>query len=1303
MALRRTVLLAALTAALFRAAGASANTSVIPATLQCDNTFASGSNTHAPFSMPLQVKASILESTGLRVGAPTASTGTRMGLVPSQTLALWRFDSASSNVTATVACTGGGAWTVQYQYSDENGSSPMDIGTCGYTAASCTNGVTQTSSSTIQLPVSMASCPASPPSGATLIAGAYSGPLFATDSHFADSGNAVGAFTGVQLGSVPYNSPTGNWDMPASYTLSAWFKSTGTVSGLQRIVGEEGPLGFWGLGLNGNGVRLRESREGSSAALNDHTATPPAGINLLDGGWHKIDVTRTNGVSRRFYVDGRLAESVVAASSSSFSSHPISHPVVIGAKEGGTESFNGSLDEVRILQTALNDDDILLEYAGTLHRYSSNDGVSFSTVAGSFNPAASNGATTTQTYFPGQTPTATSVWVYLLQSVNTVTNYTSQIRVTVDTSKPIAPGLSASPTSTTQIGWSWITPSKICVAPGTPAPGPYYQLADCASGATVTPASSVFEPTRLISESYGGTPNQLECRELKLTDVWGPSDLSAPTTTYTLAAAPNGVSFTGTSITTGSFLVSWNANSNPSYTRYEVSYSTVSTFTPVSTRTALGDNLTATSVSLGGLLSGTTYWVRVRAYSGRNGDFYGDVPTAFASGSVVTIPPAPTLTATALSNSSINWSWTLASGATGYTLLDSSNQAVLFAGPGNSATVGSLSVNARYDAEVQVDLPTPTPASARGHAFTYTWANAPVGLTAATLYHSSATFTWGENGNPAGTFYQLIVSSESSFGVVVATLSVSGSTLTATNLFPGSTYYARVRGFNGMQTATAYAPTLTFSTAGDPLTSVTQSPSSPYVPPSGLVGAWQFDEGTGTTTVDGAGLNLAGFGCYSTLCASTPTFTDGSAGLGKAASFGGISSAAVLTTGGAAFDFIDDLTVEAWVKPQSASQLAKAGIVARGADGTESFALDVSPLGAYRFLASGFAATVSTTPLVAGQWTHVVGVFDSGAAKATLYLNGTAAAVATGASRTLNSGEKVSIGNRRTASGYTLPFLGAIDSVRLIHRALTAAEVRADYTGSFVSSVTPTSPTAGVIIALPPNAFSAPAEIFVSADPVNHPIRVPLSQLNSGLAALPSGLTLVPNSLIEVVPVVGGAAYTSTLGSSATVSIPFTDADGDNVIDGSSPPLAASSVAMYTLNTTVNRWELLPTVVDGSNRRASGQTPHFSVFALLAPATIGSGLSGVVAYPIPWKPGSGGRFDGSGVTFARLPTSGKIRILTLAGRRVREFTFNGGGAGTAVWDGQNDNGTRCASGVYFAKVESDADRSSVLFKIAVER
>jgi hypothetical protein len=568
------------------------------------------------------------------------------------------------------------------------------------------------------------------------------------------------------------------------------------------------------------------------------------------------------------------------------------------------------------------------------------------------------------------------------------------------------------------------------------------------------------------------------------------------------------------------------------------------------------------------------------------------------------------------------------------------------------------------------------------------------------------TFTWNANGNPGFTFYDVIVATDPTFDVIVATLSVSAPTATATGLLPGTTYYSKVQAVNGVQIPTTFAAIPTKTTTPDSNITVNSAPPSPYVPSAGLVGAWQFDENAGTTTADSSGAgNTGNFGCTTPACASTPTFAAGPIGLGSAASFSGLAGGVVRTNADPLLG-IGSLTVEAWVNPQTAAQIANAGIVAVGSQNAVGFALDVGPSGSFRFTTSNgvaeFPVTVATATIVAGQWTHVVGVYDLAHGTSTLYLNGQLAAT-TAAPARFNSLDVLAVGNRKnTVGAYTLPFAGRVDSVRVFSAALTGAQVLADYQGGFVSSVTPPSPNNGIIVALPPNAFGAPAQIFISADPVNHPVRVPLSALNAGFTVFPAGLTLVPNSLVEVVPVVGGVPFTTPLGSSATLSIPYV-ASG-NIIRGTNPPLAASGIQMYTLNTTVNRWEHLPTTVDAAASHASGVTPHFSVFALFAPATIAGGVSSVRAFPVPWKPGTGGRFDSlvGGVTFDHLPSAGTIRILDLAGRRVRELSFSGASAGVAVWNGLNDDGRRTASGVYFARVQS-SDGSTTVIKFAIER
>lgn len=1283
----------AFAAALLLAAAsvASANPSIQPQVLQCDGTYGNGVNTHIPASL-LTVRAQVQDPVGLRLGKA------RMGIVaPASTRGLWRFDSGlAASRTACVAngatCpTNGFCATWQWTYTDPNNSDVMHTGSCVYDS-NCPTSSTGTLVSGTP-PIGLAACPATDPTTAA----------FPTTSPAAFASypgtDDMATFNGAQFSSVTY---WNWWDLGATYTLSAWIKTASAAS--QRILSEQDITGvygggYWGFGINAGGLRRFDSREGALASR-DQTV----GSGLADGNWHQVHVVRRNGVDVRYYADGALLGSSTVSSTGSFSSFPLKAPVIAGKYAGGGEFFNGSIDEIRVTDAALSDDDVYLEFNGSAHhKYSSNSGGSFSLSNGAFAGAPSNGTTSTVFYSTaaGELYTATSQWIFMAQSTQSASTVLTAFIPVIDTGKPIPGALSGTPTTTNDITWSWGAPSKVCQVPTKP----YYQLVDAVSGAVITPANTVFYPTdSSVGENIPGTPNQLRCRHLQLTDVWTTSALSASATAYTLAAVPASLTFTN--ISTGSFVVGWNANGNPSYTRYEVSYAKDPGFTVgLTTRAALGDNLTLSSSSVGGLTSGTTYYVRVRSYNGRATDSYGNIGGAYLSGSIVTVTGAPSLTGAPLSNSSIAWSWSTVPGASGYTLYDYPSNAVIV-GPSpakiSTTTVG-LTPNTRYDAEVEANMPAPTPSSPRGHGFTYTWANPPTGTAVAGVFPSSAALTWNANGNPAGTFYSVVVASDAAFNVIVATISVTTTTAVVPGLLPGTTYYSKVQAINGVQIPTTYTAIPNAALPRDPSITFSAAPNTPYVAGSQLVGAWQFDESSGTYSADastyGVAANLV---CAGTGCVSTPTWTAGPYGLGSALAFTGLSGAAT-TASGTPYNFTDSLTVEAWVDPVTAAQQNNAGIVGRGNLGAEDFALDVNG-GKFRFLASPSKVATAPSVLSPGVWTHVVGVYDSVAQTATLYLNGSSvAAVGSAAPPRNNSGQPLSIGNRPNALGVeALAFAGSIDAVRVYRRALSAAEVLSDYQGGFVSSVTPPSPNNGVVVALPPNAFGAPAQILVSADPVGHPIKIPPAALDAGLAALPDGLSLVPSSLVEVVPIVNGLPFTTPLGSSAVLTIPYTDANGDNVIDGTNPPLAASAVRMYTLNTTVNRWELLPTAVDSPNKRASGTTPHFSVFALFAPTTIASGLTGVKVYPVPWKPGSGSRFDAPGVTFANLPASGSIRILDVAGGRVREFSFDGSNAGAAVWDGATDHGRRAASGVYFARVKSSAG-GTVLLKFAIER
>lgn len=1281
---RLSVLAAALAGVFFVSAAALASPPALtPKVLQCDGSFATGSVTSHPTPTVRVEEQST--SPGLKVGQR------RLSVLPASTIALWRFDG-SFDVTVTsgytTGCPSGCCQTWYYNYFDANGSASLRTGLCSYSDGvnnNCSNKAVMTQFGASQVRAQLGACPANPSglpaaSGTAAITPAGPRPGLATSGLSAEALTLNGSSTFA-------TSPNSNaWDLPATYSISAWVNASADG----RIVSQQGN-GFWGIGVSGGGLRHFDSRDATAGA--DLTR----GSGLI-GGWHLVHLVRRNAIDRRFYIDGKLVGTAVAASTNSFTTHPNNATLEIGRYSGGSEFLNGTVDDVRITNGTPSDDDIMLEWDTQSHKFSSDGGVSFSTVAGAYSGSPSNGTTAIVTYVPGEAYSANARWVFESQSIDGETSLSGTYGVTLDNSPPIAPILAGVATTVNDITWSWGLPPHVCLPPGSASVT--YQLVDAGSGSTLIPPGTMAHPTFTVGENIPGAPNQLVGRKLRVTDTWG-SGLSGVTSAYTLANPPLANSVVPSLVSTGSVLISWNQNGNPSYTRYLVAISQDPTFaTGVSTPAALVTDYTGSSITFPVLATGTTYFVRVQSFSGRSSDGFGGTGSVFVSTSFTTLPASPGLGGFPLSNTSIQWNWTAVPGAQYYKLFDIAGS-TLYTGGALSFVQGGLTVNTQYT--TRVEAVSGNGAGARTSATAFTLANDPTATAVASVGSSSITYNWSGNGNPSYTFYEVAVTTDATFGIVVTTLTVNATTATASGLFPGTTYYARLRSVNGSQQLGNYVGIASAYTLSDPNITVVLAPPSAYVPPNGSVGQWQFDEGAGLTAADSAGFsNSALFTCVAAACASTPTYVAGPPGLGSAASFSGLANGLVRVPDAAQYTFTDKLTVSAWVNPSSLSQPNGAGIVVRGNGGVENFALDVNA-GLYRFTPKPGFTVSSTNTIALGTWTHLIGVYDSAVGSATLYVNGQAASTVLGVPARTAAAHDISIGNRQSAAAaYDRGFLGGIDSVRVQHRALNAAEALAEFQGSFISTITPPAPNNTVLVGLAPNAFGAPATLFVSVDPFTHPITITPAVLNAGLTVIPTGYTLVGNSIIEIVPIVSGTPFTQTLGSSASISMPYADANGDNIIDGSNPPLPASRIQVYTLNTTVNRWESLPTYIDPATRRVTVFTPHFSVFAMFAPSSVGVSLSQVRVYPIPWRPGSRGKFDAAGITFDRLPPSGSIRIINIAGERVRDFGYDGAAAGSVVWDGLSDTGRRVASGVYFARITGD-DGSTALVKFAVER
>lgn len=227
-----------------------------------------------------------------------------------------------------------------------------------------------------------------------------------------------------------------------------------------------------------------------------------------------------------------------------------------------------------------------------------------------------------------------------------------------------------------------------------------------------------------------------------------------------------------------------------------------------------------------------------------------------------------------------------------------------------------------------------------------------------------------------------------------------------------------------------YHGTVTITGAGSSQTVPVTLTISP--PASGLVGAWGFDEASGSTTADSSGKGNAG-----TIANATRT-TAGK--FGGALTFNG-TDAWVTVDDSASLDLTTGMTVEGWVNPSALSGSWRALAVKETATG---LAWALYPAGDGGF-PSGHAFTASeqwargTAVLPLDTWSHVATTYDGTTIR--VYVNGEQ--VGTKA----QSGPLVtSTGPLRFGGDAIWPewFKGSLDEIRVYDHALTAAEIQGD-------------------------------------------------------------------------------------------------------------------------------------------------------------------------------------------------------------------------------------------------------------------
>lgn len=240
-----------------------------------------------------------------------------------------------------------------------------------------------------------------------------------------------------------------------------------------------------------------------------------------------------------------------------------------------------------------------------------------------------------------------------------------------------------------------------------------------------------------------------------------------------------------------------------------------------------------------------------------------------------------------------------------------------------------------------------------------------------------------------------------------------------------------------------------------------------------------------------------------------------------------------------------------------------------------------------------------------------------------------------------------------------------------------------------------------LLLNLPANAVGKEMfDIVLNNQPLTAPVYVSPGSIDSANRKLEhnEGITarLSQGHIAEVSIFDEQGAWASPLEKSGTISMRYSDADGDGLVDGVSPPVRIDAIRPWVLDQNAEMWTKLS---GGSIDRGAGMITMPlgvpGVYALLG--MLDESVKDTYAFPVPFRPngpnaGSGAGQTGleaEGVTFTNIPQRGQIEIYTLDGRLVRKLFIP---AGLVIpklkWDVRTSGGDRAASGVYLWRVVS---------------
>jgi len=298
-------------------------------------------------------------------------------------------------------------------------------------------------------------------------------------------------------------------------------------------------------------------------------------------------------------------------------------------------------------------------------------------------------------------------------------------------------------------------------------------------------------------------------------------------------------------------------------------------------------------------------------------------------------------------------------------------------------------------------------------------------------------------------------SAADNIGVAGVQFLLDGASLGAEQSGPYSFAWNTTSASNGTHTLSARARDAAGNTTTATNVTVTVSNTTTT---GGLVAAYAFNEGTGTTLTDISGNNNNGSISGATWSTSGK--------FGNALTFNG-TSARVTVPNSASLQLTSGMTLEAWVFPTVTPTNWRA-VVDKNVDGYYLMASTNAGNrpGVGGTWTGGNQNTVAPSVLAVNTWTHLAATSDGTTVR--LFVNGVQVASQAQPTPLASTTGTLQLGG----DSYGEYFAGRIDDVRIYNRALSATQIQADMNTPVGGSAPPPDTTAPTV----PTGFSATAQ-----------------------------------------------------------------------------------------------------------------------------------------------------------------------------------------------------------------------------------